>query len=175
MINVVLYEPEIPQNTGNIMRTCMAFGCRLHLIEPLGFYMDEKHLRRAGLDYRDKMEYHIWHNWEAFEKENKGAFWYVTRYGHRPPSSFDYKEAKEEDIYLVFGKESTGIPKNILYEHEDRCMRIPMVAEARSLNLSNCVALCVYVVLEQLGFPGLSCEEVIKGPDFLEKNHVSGQ
>lgn len=175
MINIVLYEPEIPQNTGNIMRTCMAFRCRLHLIEPLGFVMDEKHLRRAGLDYRDKMEYHIWKNWDEFRENNEGCFWYVTRYGHKPPTAFDYTEAGDQEIYLVFGKESTGIDKEILYGNLDRCIRIPMVAEARSLNLSNCVALVTYVVLDQLGYPGLSYEEVIKGADFLEKNHVSGQ
>ena len=175
MIHVVLYEPEIPRNTGNIMRTCMAFNCVLDLIEPLGFYMDEKHLRRAGMDYRSEIEYHIWHDWQAFRNENDGAFWYVSRYGHRTPASFDYTEAGEQDIYLVFGKESTGIPKDILYENEDRCMRIPMVANARSLNLSNCVALVVYQVLDQLGYPGLSREESIKGADFLARNHDSGQ
>ncbi|MCI6704402.1 MAG: tRNA (cytidine(34)-2'-O)-methyltransferase [Bulleidia sp.] len=166
MINVVLYEPEIPQNTGNIMRTCMAFHCRLHLIEPLGFSLDESHLRRAGMDYRDKIEMHRYENWSAFLKENEGDFYYVTRYGDKAPSHFDYTQCKG-DIYLVFGKESTGIPKEILYDHLDRCIRIPMVKEARSLNLSNCVALCVYEVLDQLGYPDLCSTETIKGEDFL--------
>jgi tRNA (cytidine/uridine-2'-O-)-methyltransferase len=177
MINVVLYEPEIPQNTGNIMRTCMAFNCRLHLIEPLGFYLDEKHLRRAGMDYRNEIDYTVYPNWADFKAKNHGSFYYVTRYGSKTPSDFDYRAdaAKNEDIYVVFGKESTGIDKEILYENLDRCVRIPMVENARSLNLSNCVALCIYEVLDQLGYPGLAREEVIKGPDFLEQVHLRGQ
>jgi len=177
MINVVLYEPEIPQNTGNIMRTCMAFNCRLHLIEPLGFYMDEKHLRRAGMDYRDQIDYTIYPNWEEFKLKNDGSFYYVTRYGAKTPSDFNYQKDVEEgkDIYVVFGKESTGIDKEILYQNLDRCVRIPMTKNARSLNLSNCVALCIYEVLDQLGYPGLARNEVIKGPDFLSQVHVRGQ
>ena len=177
MINVVLYEPEIPQNTGNIMRTCMAFNCRLHLIEPLGFYLDEKHLRRAGMDYRNEIDYTVYPNWADFKAKNHGSFYYVTRYGSKTPSDFDYRSdaAKNEDIYVVFGKESTGIDKEILYENLDRCVRIPMVENARSLNLSNCVALCIYEVLDQLGYPGLAREEVIKGSDFLEQEHLRGQ
>lgn len=177
MINVVLYEPEIPQNTGNIMRTCMAFNCRLHLIEPLGFYLDEKHLRRAGMDYRNEIDYTVYPNWADFKAKNYGSFYYVTRYGSKTPSDFDYRSdaAKNEDIYVVFGKESTGIDKEILYENLDRCVRIPMVENARSLNLSNCVALCIYEVLDQLDYPGLAREEVIKGSDFLEQEHLRGQ
>ncbi|MCH4208119.1 MAG: tRNA (cytidine(34)-2'-O)-methyltransferase [Solobacterium sp.] len=167
MINVVLYEPEIPANTGNIMRTCSAFGCRLHLIEPLGFYMDEAHLKRAGMDYINDLEYHIYHDWNAFLLDNHGCFYYVTRYGFKAPSEFDYTEAGDSDIYLVFGKESTGIPKEILRNNLDTCIRIPMKANARSLNLSNCVSLVVYEVLDQLGYPGLSRTESIKGADFL--------
>ena len=167
MLNVVLYEPEIPQNTGNIMRTCMAFGCRLHLIEPLGFYMDEKHLRRAGMDYRNAVEYRIYHDWQSFLDQNRGSFYFVTRYGSVPPDSFDFRIDDAEEIYLVFGKESTGIPKEILVQHLDRCMRIPMTADARSLNLANAAAIIVYEVLRQKGYPGLSQTEVIKGADFL--------
>ncbi|MCH3961112.1 MAG: tRNA (cytidine(34)-2'-O)-methyltransferase [Solobacterium sp.] len=177
MINVVLYEPEIPQNTGNIMRTCMAFGCRLHLIEPLGFYMDEKHLKRAGMDYVDDLDFTIYPNWTDFKTKNVGSFYYVTRYGSKAPSEFDYKKDADakQDIYVVFGKESTGIDKEILYQNLDRCIRIPMVENARSLNLSNCVALCIYEVIDQLGYPGLAREEVIKGPDFLAQVHERGQ
>lgn len=177
MIHVVLYEPEIPANTGNIMRTCAAFNVKLHLIEPLGFYLDEKHLRRAGMDYLLKTDYTIHHDWHAFKGGRDGAFYYVTRYGSHLPSSFDYHRDDQQgkDIYLVFGKESTGIDKEILYENLDHCIRIPMVPEARSLNLSNCVALCVYEVLDQLGFPGLCTSETIKGADFLVQNHVNGQ
>ncbi|MBR2067450.1 MAG: tRNA (cytidine(34)-2'-O)-methyltransferase [Solobacterium sp.] len=166
MLNIVLYEPEIPQNTGNIMRTAMAFHCRLHLIEPLGFYLDEKHLRRAGMDYRDEIELLRYENWIDFLSKNDGDYYYVTRYCKHTPDYFQYEECKK-DIYLIFGKESTGIPKEILKEHLDRCMRIPMVENARSLNLSNSVAIVVYEVMRQLGYQGLSQTEVIKGEDFL--------
>ena len=166
MIHIVLYEPEIPANTGNIMRTCMAFGMRLHLIEPLGFYMDEKHLRRAGMDYRNAADYVIHSDWNVFLEQADGQLYYVTRYGEKTPDSFDYCTC-EDDIYLIFGKESTGIPKEILALHYDHCMRIPMIPEARSLNLSNCVALVAYEVLRQKGYPGLSRTEVLKGKDYL--------
>lgn len=167
MLHVVLYEPEIPANTGNIMRTCSALGCKLHLIEPLGFSLDEKHLRRAGMDYVKSLDYTIYPTWNDFFQKNDGEFFYLTRYGDKTPSQFDYCKCNK-DIYLVFGKESTGIDKHILKDHLDRCVRIPMKAEARSLNLSNCVAICVYVVMDQLGYPSLSHTEVIKGADFLE-------
>lgn len=177
MINVVLYEPEIPQNTGNIMRTCMAFHCRLHLIEPLGFSLGEKHLKRAGMDYVKDLDYTIYPNWQDFKEKNPGSFYYVTRYGEKTPSEFDYTKDVEnnQDIYVVFGKESTGIDKEILYQNFDRCIRIPMVKDARSLNLSNCVALCIYEVLDQLDFPDLVHHEVIKGEDFLAQVHLRGQ
>ena len=156
MIHVVLYEPEIPQNTGNIMRTCMAFGCRLHLIEPLGFYLDESHLRRAGMDYVKELEYEVHSDWDSFlAAHGEGELFFLTRYGHQTPDAFDYA-ACARDIYLVFGKESTGI-------------RLPMMAAARSLNLSNTVAIAVYEVLRQLDYPQLSREEVIKGKDWLDR------
>lgn len=167
MLNVVLFEPEIPQNTGNIMRTCMASNCTLHLIEPLGFSLDEKHLRRSGMDYREVCKYTTYPNWDAFVEANKGTYIYITRYGKTPPSSCNYKDI-EGDIYLIFGKESTGIPKSILSKDLEHCYRLPMVENARSLNLSNCVAICVYEVLRQLDYPGLSKHECIKGEDWLE-------
>ena len=169
MIHIVLYEPEIPQNTGNIMRTCMAFQMKLHLIEPLGFSLDEKHLRRAGMDYISEIDYEIHSDWQSFLDKNDGSFYYVTRYGKKAPSEFDYTKDRNNDIYLVFGKESTGIPKQILADHMDRCIRIPMVKDARSLNLSNCVALMSYEVLRQLDYPGLSHTESIKGEDYLDQ------
>ena len=169
-LNVVLYEPEIPQNTGNIMRTCTVWNARLHLIEPLGFSLDEKHLRRAGMDYIGSLDYTVYPDWNSFLAANpSGEFYYATRYGHVPPDRFDYTEP-DEDIYLVFGKESTGIPKEILRSHPDRCMRIPMRGEFRSLNLSNCVAVCLYEVLRQRGYEGLSREEVIKGSHVLDQS-----
>ena len=173
MINIVLYEPEIPANTGNIMRTCMAFGMQLHLIEPLGFSLDEKHLRRAGMDYVKDVHYQIYPNWNFFLEKNKGSFYFVSRYATKTPDAFDYTQ-NTDDIYLVFGKESTGIPKDILYDHLDTCIRIPMVKEARSLNLSNCVALVSYEVLKQLNYPNLCQHETIKGEYFLQQVHIHG-
>lgn len=166
MIHVVLYEPEIPQNTGNIMRTCMAANCELHLIEPLGFSLDEKHIRRAGMDYIKDLTYTTYPNWDSFLSKNTGEFYYMTRYGKKAPSEFDFTKS-DQDIYLVLGKESTGIPKEILAGQLDRCMRLPMVANARSLNLSNCAAIIVYEVLSQLDYPGLCHHESIKGEDWL--------
>lgn len=168
MIHIVLYEPEIPANTGNIIRTCMAANARLHLIEPLGFYMDEKHLRRSGMDYIDKAQIDIHPNWEAFVSANPSKnYYFMTRYGKKAPSDFDFTGI-DEDIYLVLGKESTGVDKKILKDHLDHCMRLPMVADARSLNLSNCAAIVLYEVLRQKGYPGLSTTESLKGEDFLE-------
>ena len=168
MLHVVLYEPEIPQNTGNIMRTCMAAGANLHLIEPLGFSLEEKYVRRAGMDYIKDLHYTIYPNWDAFVAENPSKnYYFMTRYGKKAPSDFDFR-ACEGDIYLILGKDSTGVDKHILKEHLDHCMRLPMVPNARSLNLSNCAAIIVYEVLRQLGYPGLCAHETIKGEDFLE-------
>ncbi|MDD3241636.1 MAG: tRNA (cytidine(34)-2'-O)-methyltransferase [Bacilli bacterium] len=168
MINIVLYEPEIPGNTGNIMRTCVATGTRLHLIKPLGFDVDDNTLKRSGVNYIDKLEWFVYENWNDFISKNDGEFYYFTRYGHKPHSSFDYSKV-EKDIYLVFGKESTGIPKEILSDHLDKCMRIPMTDNVRSLNLSNCAAICVYEVLRQKDYKDLLFDEPHKGKDFLEK------
>ena len=166
MIHIVLYEPEIPGNTGNIMRTCVATGTKLHLIEPLGFSLDEAHLRRSGVNYIDKLEYTVYKNFEEFKSKNMGTYYYFTRYGHKPHTSFDYSN-KDEEIYLIFGKESTGIPKEILRNHLDRCMRLPTTANVRSLNLSNCVAIATYEVLRQLDYPNLLRTEPHKGEDWL--------
>lgn len=169
MLHLVLYEPEIPQNTGNMMRTCMATNTKLHLIEPLGFSMDEQHLRRAGMDYIKELNYEIHKDWTSFvEKNPSDNYFYMTRYGKKAPSGFDFK-ACEGDIYLVLGKESTGIPKEILAQHLDHCMRLPMVANARSLNLSNCAAIILYEVLRQLDYEGLCPVESIKGEDWLSQ------
>ena len=168
MLHLVLFEPEIPQNCGNIMRTCMASNTKLHLIEPLGFSLDEKHLKRAGMDYVKDLDYKIYPNWDAFLQANSSEnYYFMTRYGQKAPSHFDFTTC-EGDIYLVLGKESTGIPKDILRGHLDHCMRLPMVPTARSLNLSNCAAIIVYEVLRQLDYPNLSGAEVIKGKDWLE-------
>ena len=170
MIQIVLYRPEKPQNTGNIMRTCVAIHATLHIIGPITFSVENKDLQRVGMDYIDdlKMEFHP--TYEDFIKAYPDAdTYYVTRYAKTVYSSYDFSKKQVQDIFLMFGRESTGIPHDILKEHQDKLMRIPMVPEARSLNLSNCVALVTYEVLRQQGFPNLATEEAIKGPDFLFK------
>ena len=167
MINVVLYEPEIPGNTGNIMRTCAGTNTHLHLIEPLGFKMDEASIKRSSVNYIDKCNYTIYKNFDEFLSKNQGTFYYLTRYGTKPPTSFDY--SKDENIYLIFGKESTGIPKEILKDNLDHCMRIPMNDNIRALNVSNAVAIMLYEVLRQKDYPGLLFEEPFKGKDYLER------
>ena len=168
MLNVVLYAPEIPQNTGNIMRTCAASGAFLHLIKPLGFSLEEKYIKRSGANYIDSCKYTIYENWEDFKAKNVGKFYFLTRYGKKPHTSFDYSN-KNENIYLVFGRESTGIPKEILRDNLDTCLRIPMNDKVRALNLSNCVAIMVYEVLRQQNYNDLLFEEPFKGANYLEE------
>ena len=166
MINIVLFEPEIPQNTGNIMRTCVGVNAKLHLIEPLGFKMDEKTIKRCGVNYIDNCEYEIYPDFETFKKKNKGDYYFFTRYGKKPHTDFSFKG---ENIYLIFGKESTGVPKEILKDYLDKCMRLPMTDKVRSLNLSNCVAIGVYEVLRQNNYYDLLRTEPFKGEDYLEQ------
>ena len=166
MINIVLYEPEIPGNTGNIMRTAVATNAKLHLIEPLGFSLDEKYLKRSSANYMDKLNYEVYPNYEEFKKKNKGTYYFFTRYGKKPHTSFDYSDSKE-NIYLIFGKESTGIPKEILRSDLDRCMRIPMSENVRALNLSNAVAIVTYEVLRQQNYNDLLMKEPHKSEDFI--------
>ncbi|MGB7594364.1 MAG: tRNA (cytidine(34)-2'-O)-methyltransferase [Erysipelotrichaceae bacterium] len=166
MLHIVLYQPEIPQNTGNIMRTCVAFNMHLHLIRPLGFRIDEKSVRRSGMDYMEELQMSVYDDWNDFAMKNKGDFFYITRYGKKAPDQVVY-HINDQDVYLVFGRESTGIPKAILRPNIERCLRLPMVADARSLNLSNTVAIMAYEVLRQNGFDGLARTEVLKGEDWL--------
>ena len=166
MINVVLYQPEIPGNTGNIMRTCAATNTKLHLIKPLGFSLEEKYIKRSAVNYIDKVNYEVYESFEDFLSKNEGEFYFLTRYGKKPHTSFDYSD-KTKNIYLFFGKESTGIPKEILRNYLDRFMRIPSTDNVRSLNLSNCVAIMVYEVLRQQDFPNLLRTEPFKGEDWL--------
>ena len=169
MIHIVLYRPEKPQNTGNIMRTCVAIHATLHIIGPITFSVENKDLKRVGMDYIDDLKMRFYPTYDDFVKEHQDAdIYYVTRYAKTVYSSYDLSK-HIKDIYLMFGRESTGIPHDILKAHQDRLMRIPMVPEARSLNLSNCVALVAYEVLRQQNFPDLATEEAIKGPDFLFK------
>ena len=169
MNNIVLFEPEIPGNTGNIMRTCVATGTVLHLIKPLGFTLDDAHLKRSGVNYIDKLEYYVYDSFDDFAKKNKGVYYYFTRYGIKPHTSFDYTNKEGKNLYFIFGKESTGIPKEILKNDLEHCMRIPMTDNVRALNLSNSVAIVIYEVLRQQNFKGLLFEEPFKGADYLER------
>lgn len=169
MINIVLFQPEIPQNTGNIFRTAMAIGARLHLIKPLGFSLDEKSLKRSGMDYIKDVDYQLYENIDDFYGKNPTAdIYYITRYAKRTYTSCDFSKVAH-DYYFMFGRESTGIPHDVLREHEDRILRIPMIPSSRSLNLSNCVAIICYEALRQQNYFGLATTEVIKGPDFLKE------
>ncbi len=168
MINVVLYEPEIPGNTGNIMRTCAGTGVKLHLIKPLGFSLDEKYIKRSAVNYLEYCDYIVYENYDDFLSKNQGDFYYLTRYGRKPHTSCDFSDSNK-NIYLVFGKESTGIPKEILKDDLEHCLRIPMNEHIRALNLSNSVAVMVFEVLRQQNYPNLLFEEPFKGADYLEK------
>ena len=148
-LNIVLYEPEIPANTGNIGRTCVATGTKLHLIEPLGFSLSEKALKRAGMDYWSQLDVERYVNYEDFLQRNPGAKIYMAT----TKAKKIYSEASyEPDCYIMFGKESAGIPEEILKEHPDTAVRIPMLDEIRSLNLSNSVAVVLYEALRQNEF-----------------------
>ena len=165
-LHVVLFEPEIPQNTGNIIRTCVAAGAKLHLIEPLGFDLHKKNLKRSATNHLEYADYAVYSDFEDFEAGNHGQYYYLTRYGNKPHTGIDFSSL-DENIYLIFGKESTGIPYDLLKSNLDRCFRIPMTDKARSLNLSNAVSIVVYEVLRQQGYPGLFLHEVQKGENFL--------
>lgn len=168
MLNIVLFQPEIPQNTGNIIRTAMALNAKLHLIKPLGFDIEDKSLLRASMDYIDECDITLYENIEDFYKKNPDAdIYYVTRYSKNTYSDFDYSKVGK-DYYFMFGRESTGIPHDVLRNHLDKCIRIPMVMNARSLNLSNSVAIVLFEAAKQQDFFSLSTFEAIKGEDFLE-------
>ena len=153
--NIVLHEPEIPANTGNIGRTCVAAGASLHLIEPLGFRLNEKSVKRAGMDYWEKLDVHRYLDYRDFMDRNPDAkIYYATTKAPR-----DYSEVQfEEECFIMFGKESAGIPEEILLEHPDTCIRIPMLEEIRSLNLSNSAAIILYEALRQHGFDHMQTE-----------------
>ncbi|MDO4298905.1 MAG: tRNA (uridine(34)/cytosine(34)/5-carboxymethylaminomethyluridine(34)-2'-O)-methyltransferase TrmL [Lachnospiraceae bacterium] len=154
-LNIVLFEPEIPSNTGNIGRTCVATGTRLHLIEPLGFSLSEKALKRAGMDYWSQLDVTRYLDYEEFLEKNPGAKIYMaTTKGQKLYTEVSY----EPDCYLMFGKESGGIPEEILKEHPDTAVRIPMIGETRSLNLANSVAVVLYEALRQNEFAGMKLE-----------------
>ena len=155
MLNIVLHEPEIPANTGNIGRTCVATGTRLHLIEPLGFSLDEKKLKRAGMDYWKDLDVRTYIDFEDFMEKNPDAKIYMAT--TKAPNV--YSDVKyEPDCYIMFGKESAGIPEEILVKHKENSVRIPMIGDIRSLNLSNSVAIILYEALRQNGFAGMETE-----------------
>lgn len=154
---VVLFEPEIPQNTGNIARTCAALGCHLHLIEPLGFSLEDKYLKRAGLDYWHLVDVTRYPNIDAFFEKNKdGRFFFITKKGKRGYHEIEFHGR----MYFIFGKETMGLPQTLTSGHPDACLRIPMRAGVRSLNLSNTVALVLYEAYRRNNFPGLSMKSI---------------
>lgn len=153
-LHLVLLEPEIPQNTGNIARTCVITGAPLHIIGPIGFSLDEKAVKRAGLDYWELLDFRYYNNYEEFlEKNQNAAVYYATTKAEKAHSDVTY----EDEVYIMFGKETAGIPKEILQQNKDRCIRIPMlnIEKARSLNLSNSAAIVAYEVLRQWDYPGM--------------------
>lgn len=150
-LNIVLVEPQIPQNTGNIARTCAVTGASLHIIHPMGFTITDKHLKRAGLDYWNKLDITYYHGIEDFFSKNSGEFYYFTTKGRHRHSDVSHKG----NIYLIFGREDKGLPEELLYKNEERCLRIPMRNTLRSLNLSNSVAIAAYEALRQNDYPDL--------------------
>ena len=168
MNNIVLYKPEIPGNTGNIMRTCVATNTKLHLIKPLVFSLEDKYLKRSSANYLDGLNYEVYENYDDFKSKNKGIYYFFTRYGKKPHTSFDYSNTND-NIYLIFGKESSGIPKEILRDNLNNCMRIPMTDKVRALNLSNCAAIVIYEVLRQQKYNGLLFTEPHKGEDYISE------
>ena len=154
-MHIFLHQPEIPANTGNIGRTCVATGASLHLIEPLGFRLNEKEIKRAGMDYWEHLDVHRYMNFEEFKEKNPNAkIWMATTKAKHTYSEVEFGE----NDYIMFGKESAGIPEEILVDYEDTCIRIPMLPEIRSLNLSNSVAIVLYEALRQNGFENFQTE-----------------
>ena len=162
MLHIVLVEPEIPQNTGNIARTCAATGSELHLVKPLGYSLDDRYLKRAGLDYWPLVKVHVHEDFaDVLSSYPDAPFYYASTKAPRSYAEIDY----EKDVFLVFGRESRGLPENLLERVYDRCIRIPMVPGARSLNLSNSVAIVAYEALRQRGFSGLQSQGELTGRD----------
>ena len=153
-LNIVMVEPQIPQNTGNISRTCAVTGAALHLIKPYGFVITDKALKRAGLDYWDKLEIYEYESLDEFFEKTDGEYYYFTTKGKNVHSDVEYKD----NVYILFGREDKGLPEKLLYENEEHCVRIPMRPDLRSLNLSNSVAIAVYEILRQWDYPDLTRE-----------------
>ena len=161
-LNIVLVEPQIPQNTGNISRTCAVTGTRLHLVKPLGFEVSDRYLKRAGLDYWDKLDITYYDDLQDFFERNKeGDFFYFTTKGFKVHSDVEYPN----NAYIIFGREDKGLPMDLLRENTEKCVRIPMRKNLRSLNLSNSVAIAVYEVLRQWNYPDLATEGLLYNSD----------
>ncbi len=164
-LNLVLVEPQIPQNTGNISRTCAVTGAALHLVKPYGFEITDRQLKRAGLDYWDKLEIYQYNNITEFFEKNNGEYYFFTTKGKKVHSDISYPADKA--VYIIFGREDKGLPEKLLAENYERCVRIPMRNELRSLNLSNSAAIACYEVLRQWDYPDLGREGKLR--DYLIK------
>ncbi|MBQ3563744.1 MAG: tRNA (cytidine(34)-2'-O)-methyltransferase [Clostridia bacterium] len=166
VLNIVMVEPQIPQNTGNVARTCAATGARLHLVGPMGFKIDDKKLKRAGLDYWHLLDITFYDDLDDFLSKNEGEFFFFSTKSLGTHSDMNYPDG----AYLFFGAETHGLPEKLLFDHPDRCVRIPMIDDARSLNLSNSVAIGVYEVLRQWGYPELQNEGKLTQYDWSQAN-----
>ena len=164
VLNIVMVEPEIPQNTGNVARTCAATGARLHLVGPMGFKLDDRKLKRAGLEYWHLHDITYNDSLEEFFSKNQGEFFFFSTKAPRRHTDIRYPDG----CYLFFGKETAGLPEALLFQNKDRCVRIPMLSEARSLNLSNSVAVGVYEALRQWDYPALSGAGRLRGYDWSD-------
>ena len=153
-LNIVMVEPEIPQNTGNVARTCAATGASLHIVKPMGFDIDDKHLKRAGLDYWNLLDITYYENLDDFFRKTNGTYFYFSTKAPNIYSDISYPD----NAYILFGKETKGLPEKLLHDNPETTVRIPMIDEARSLNLSNSIAVGVYEILRQWGFPKLKCK-----------------
>lgn len=160
-INIVLHEPEIPQNTGNIARTCAATGASLHIIKPMGFTIDDKKLKRAGLDYWDKLDITYYESYSDFLSKRPDAIGNTFFFTTKAPRAYTDVEEYPKNVYIMFGKETKGLPEDLLYENKEHCVRIPMRDTLRSLNLSNSVAIAVYELLRRNSFEGLKEDGVL--------------
>ena len=165
-INIVLHEPEIPQNTGNIARTCAATGAALHIIKPMGFTIDDKKLKRAGLDYWDKLDITYYENYEDFIEKHPDACDHIFYFTTKAPQSYCEVSEYPDNVYIMFGKETKGLPEDLLYANREKCVRIPMRDTLRSLNLSNSVAIAVYEILRRWDFEGLREDGMLTSRDW---------
>lgn len=169
MNHIVLFQPEIPQNTGNMMRTAAATGSVLHLIRPFGFSLDDKEIKRSSVNHTHNFSFYIYDSFDEFlEKNPDGRYYFLTRYGLKTHTDFDYSDTSINH-YFILGKESTGIPLDILKKNIDTCLRVPMMEDVRALNVSNTCAVMIYEALRQQGYPNLSKYEP---ENFKGKNHL---